>query len=128
MKTALIIIGGIAFLACAYYYNRRKHAVPMTPEQALDSAFDELIKTSALEEIDQLSMDDVIAYFKGLKMRKGIDTPIVAQTNRDDHKIYMLATFNEKTDEFENYKLIMPKIVTEDFLSTVGQEKLIVLN
>lgn len=135
MKTALIIIGGIAFLACAYYYNKRKHAMDnssqqaenITPEQAVDKAFDELIKISTPEEIDQLSMDDVSAYFRGLKMRRGVDIPIVAQTIRDNHKIYMLVTFNEKTNELENYKLIMPKSVTESLLTAIGQEKLIVL-
>lgn len=127
MKTAIIIIGSIAFLACAYYYNKRKHAVTMTPQQALDAAFDDIIKTSAPEEIDQLSRDDVLAYFKGLKLQKGIDTPIVAQTIRNDSKIYMLATYNEKTDEIENYKLIIPKSVTEDLLTVIGQEKLITL-
>lgn len=133
MKTALIIIGGIAFLACAYYYNKRKHAMDnspqqagnITPEQAVDMVFDELIKTSAPEEIDQLSMDDVVAYFKGLKLQSGVDLPIVAQTIRDNHKIYMLVTFNEKTNELENYKLIVPKSVTEDLLTAIGQEKLI---
>ena len=128
MKTALIIIGGIAFLACAYYYHKRKHAVPMTPEQALDAAFDELIKTSVPEEIDQLSMADVVAYFKGLKLHKGTDVAFVAQTIQDDRKIYMLASFNEETNEIENYKLILPKSVTEDLLSAIGQDKMMVLN
>ncbi len=128
MKTALIIIGGIAFLACAYYYNKRKHAEPMTPEQALDAAFDELIETSSPEEIDQLSMADVAVYFRGLKLHKGTDVPFVAQTIRDDRKIYMLASFNEETNEIENYKLILPKSVTEDLLSAIGQEKLVVIN
>lgn len=128
MKTALIIIGGIAFLACAYYYNKRKHAVPMTPEQALDAVFDELIKTSVPEEIDQLSMADVVAYFKGLKLHKGTDAAFVAQTIQDDRKIYMLASFNEETNEIENYKLILPKSVTEDLLSAIGQDKMMVLN
>lgn len=136
MKTALIIIGGIAFLACAYYYNKRKHTMDIspqqakniTPEQAVDMAFDELFQISEPEEIDQLTMYDVMAYFKGLKLRKEVDIPFLAQTIRDNHKIYMLVTFNDKTNELENYKLIMPKSVTEDILSAMGQEKMIILN
>lgn len=128
MKTALIVIGCIGFLACAYYYNKRKHAVTMTPQQALDIAFDDIIKKSAPEEIDKLSMEDVVAYFKGLKLQSGIDIPFLAQTIRNDSKIYLLGTYNEKTNEIENYKLIMPKSVKEDLLTVIGEEKLIVFN
>ena len=128
MKTAFIIIGGIAFLACAYYYNKRKHAKAMTPEQALDRVFDDIIKTSAPEEIERLSMDDVVLYFKGLKLRKSVDLPLIAQSILNNRKIYLLATYNEETESIENHKLIMPESATEDLLSAIGEEKLIILN
>ena len=128
MKTTLIIIGGIAFLACAYYYHKRKSPVTMTPEQALDDFLDNLLNTSATEQVEQLSMEDVVAYFKGLQLQQGTDIPIVAQTSRDSRKIYILGTFNEKTHEFEKYKLVAPNVVTEDLITAIGEEKMIVLN
>ena len=128
MKTTIIIIAGIAFLACAYYYHKRKNAVTMTPEQAFDAFLEDLLNSSEVEQVEQLSMEDVVAYFKGLRLHKGIDTPIVTQTIRDERKIYILGTFNSGTNEFENYKLIVPQSVNDDILTAMGQEKLITLD
>lgn len=126
MKTTIIIIAGIAFLACAYYYHKRKQEGQITPELEIDyeSLFDQLVP----EDIEQLSKADVIAYFKGLNLKKGIHIPFVAQTLGDSRKIYLLALYNENTQEIENYKAIAPSSVDQDLLDLIGQERMIVLN
>ena len=128
MKTTLIIIGGIAFLACAYYYhkNKQKAVASKTPEEALEDFLQD--PEIELEEVEQLSMEDVVAYFKGLQLKNGKDIPYIAQTTREGRKMYMLGTYNEDNIEIANYKFIVPDVVTEDFLSAIGEEKMIVLN
>lgn len=131
MNTTLIVLGGIALLACAYCYHKNKQkqvetaVKPMTPEEALDALFKEL--EIEPEEVEQLSMVDVGSYFRGLHLRKEKDIPFIAQTTRDGRKMYLLATFNEVKNEVENYKLIAPNVVADDLTSVIREEKLVVL-
>lgn len=81
--------------------------------------------------------DYVVDYFKGLILRKGRDVPFIA----DEHKIADLihqapvkdvgifeATYNEDTNEIENYRALEADEMDPQLKSVLGNEKLVVLS
>lgn len=79
----------------------------------------------------------VVDYFRGLRLRKGKDIPFIA----DEHKIADLihqapqksvgifeATYNEDTNEIENYRALEADEMDPRLKSVLGNEKLVVLN
>lgn len=79
----------------------------------------------------------VVDYFKGLMLRKGKDVPFIA----DEHKIADLihqapqknvgifeGTYNEDTNEIENYRALEADEMDPQLKSVLENEKLVVLN
>lgn len=66
MKTFIIILVVVAFLtACYLYYRRHPRAETLSEQEP--------------EVLDgELKMSDVVAYFKTLMLRRGVDVPFVA--------------------------------------------------
>lgn len=126
MNTLFYVIGIGAVLAFAYAYHRRKHPQPRTPEQALDEFMNGLQSDS--ETVEQLTMQDCAAYFRALNLRKNRDVPFIAQRLRQGKKEYLLGTYNQASNEIENYKLIAPNSVDNAVLEALGNERMVVLN
>ena len=107
--------------------------------EALDSFFEFVgeIISWIIDGIISL-IEHVVDYFKGLKLRKGRDIPFIADENHQ--KIRQLikqapqknvgifeTTYNEDTDEIENYRSIEADELGEDIKDILQNEPLVVL-
>ena len=81
--------------------------------------------------------DYVVDYFKGLKLRKGRDIPFIADENKLADLIHQAptknvgifeGTYNEDTNEIENYRAIEADELEPKFKDILGNEKLVVLS
>lgn len=104
---------------------------------ALESLF-ERIKDIARKVINGVLsfFQHVVDYFRGLKLRKGRDIPTVGDLNKLRDVIHQApvkdvgifeATYNEDTDELENYRLLEADELDEKTEAVLGNEKLVVL-
>ncbi|MCF0186230.1 MAG: hypothetical protein HUJ98_07065 [Bacteroidaceae bacterium] len=82
-------------------------------------------------------MDHVVDYFKGLKLRKGKDIPFIADEKKIADLIHKApernvgifeATYNEDTNEIENYRALEADEMDDDLKKVLGKEKLVVLS
>ncbi len=82
--------------------------------------------------------EHIVDYFKGLNLRKNRDIPFIANENHE--KIRQLikqapqknvgifeATYNEDTDEIENYRIIEADGLGDDVRNLLQDEPLVVL-
>lgn len=81
--------------------------------------------------------DHVVSYFKGLRLRKGRDIPFIADENKIADLIHKApeknvgifeATYNEDTNEIENYRAVEADEMDSQLKSVLGKEKLVVLS
>lgn len=79
----------------------------------------------------------VVDYFKGLKLRRGKDIPFIADENKIADLIHKApeknvgifeATYNEDTNEIENYRALEADEMDSQLKSVLGNEKLVVLS
>ena len=114
------------------YKKGRKSVVPQ-----IDGSLDGIKP----EEVDKLNMSDVVAYFRDLQLKKGVDVPFIANAEapqvRDILKnvsypatgtTFVLGSLNENTNNIENCRLIVAKEVGKDVVEAMGQDPLIVLS
>ncbi len=78
----------------------------------------------------------VVDYFKGLKLRKGKDIPFIAEKSKIAELIHNAptkdvgifeATYNEDTNEIENYRALQADEMDSKLKTVLGDEKLVVL-
>lgn len=134
MSSTIFIIGGLALVGLTYYsYQRRKNLKSVSTDDYLRNFS---IDGAEFETVESLSLNDVVSYFKGLKLRKGHDIPFICNLHKDGilkyqpslNHAFMVATFNEDTNDVENYKLIETNSVELELLNIIGDEKLVVLS
>lgn len=81
----------------------------------------------------------VVDYFKGLKLRQGRDIPFIADEtklkiadkihNAPVKNVHIFeATYNEDTEEIENYRSIAADEIDPELKAVLGKEELVVLN
>jgi len=81
----------------------------------------------------------VVQYFKGLVLRKNRDVPFIANENSQRLREMLHqapvknvgifeATYNEDTDEIENYRSLEADSLDPEIKSVLGNEPLVVLN
>lgn len=125
MDNSVLIIGGIAVVGIACYcYYRRKHRL----NRKVDEILSDLTGKVCPEKIETLAMSDVVDYFKSLKLTKGKDIPFIAKFTKNGAVSYLLATFDEETNEACNYKYVTPNSIDEELKKCIGNEKMVVLN
>ena len=82
-------------------------------------------------------VDYVVDYFRGLKLRKGHDVPFIADETKIADLIHQApvkdvgifeATYNEDTNEIENYRAVEADEMDPQLKSVLGNEKLVVLS
>lgn len=105
---------------------------------AIDTLFDVIGELVAIVIEGILSLvDHVINYFKGLRLRKGKDIPFIADEKKIADLIHKApeknvgifeATFNEDTNEIENYRAIEADEMDPQVQKVLGNEKLVVLS
>lgn len=105
---------------------------------AIDTLFDVIGELVAIVIEGILSLvDHVINYFKGLRLRKGKDIPFIADEKKIADLIHKApeknvgifeATFNEDTNEIENYRAIEADEMDPQIQKVLGDEKLVVLS
>ena len=80
--------------------------------------------------------DAVVGYFKGLILRKGRDIPFIANQEKLKDIIHQApvkdvgifeGTYNEDTDEIENYRMVEADELDSETKKILGDEKLVVL-
>ena len=127
------VLGAIVCWVAYYMYKKgRKSVVPQ-----IDGSLDGIKP----EEVDKLNMSDVVAYFRGFQLKKGVDVPFIANAEaplvRDILKnvsypatgtTFVLGSLNENTNNIENCRLIVAKEVGKDVVEAMGQDPLIVLS
>ncbi len=127
MSNTLLILGGIALVGIGYYsYKRKKAKETVSKEMRIGELLN--LHSEEIEKVEKLSLLDVVNYFKGLQLKKGIDVPFVGKDINESMTIYILGTYNEEKQELNNLKVISPDSVDEDLLKVVGNEKLVVLS
>lgn len=81
----------------------------------------------------------VVQYFKGLKLRKNRDIPFIANKNSEKFREMLdkapvkdvgifEGTYNEDTNEIENYRSLEADSLDPEIASALGNEPLVVLN
>lgn len=91
------------------------------------------------EFVEVLRLLDVINYFKSLQLRKGHDIPFIANAKHSMVQSMLnasneypfalvLGTYNEDTDEIENYRFVQTNEIDNEILSILGEEPLVVLS
>lgn len=128
-----IAIGAVIIGGAVYLVSRNK-----TVSKSIKDKIDESLKKKILsssEDVDELRMADVVAFFKSKNLVKGRDIPFVATVagfskvvslpNKENG--YILGVYNEAKDDLTEIKLVYAKSVDEKFKSTIGNEQLIVL-
>lgn len=132
MSDTLLIIGGIALVGIAYYcYQRRKSQQTASVKGkavSRDELINQIVKDLPAEKVDRLALSDVANYFKSLNLKKGRDVPFVALTTKNGLKSYLIAIFNEETNEITNYKLISPGSIDDELIKVLGNETFVVLS
>lgn len=155
MKTFLFICG-IALVVLAFYGNKKrqdKHLlqeeqgqpterpdkIPPTIIDRIKKAFGKKIESPEEPEfVEVLRLMDIVDYFKSLKLRKGHDIPFVANAkhpkiqemlNDQSERPFALfvATYNEDTDNIENYRFIETNEINDEIIVLLGDEPLVVL-
>lgn len=80
--------------------------------------------------------DYIVDYFKGLLLRRGRDIPFIADEKKIADLIHKApvkdvgifeATYNEDTNEIENYRALEADGMDSQLKSILGNEKLVVL-
>lgn len=105
---------------------------------AIGSFFEKIVDFVAWVIDGILSLTEyVVDYFKGLKLRKGRDIPFIADENKIADLIHKApekkvgifeATYNEDTNEIENYRALEADEMDPQLKSVLGNEKLVVLS
>ena len=125
MSNTLLILCGVALVGVAYYsYRRRKSQKPVSKEQLIKNLVDNL----DTEVVDRLTLFDVTNYFKSLQLKKGRDMPFIAKAVKNGIDSYLLAAFNEETNDMINYKLISPKSIDDELMKILENDTLVVLS
>lgn len=125
MNNTLLIIGGLALVGIAYYsYQRRKSQKTVSKEELINS----LVSKMDSELVEQLALSDVVNYFKGLRLKKGVDIPFIASTTKNGKKAFLLAVYNEEGNEITNGKLLSPESIDDKLCETIGNETFVVLS
>ncbi|MCF0186229.1 MAG: hypothetical protein HUJ98_07060, partial [Bacteroidaceae bacterium] len=109
---SIILFGGFAY----YCYKRRKALPAPTKEELVQR----LANTLQAEMVENLVLNDVVSYFKSFQLKKGVDTPFIAVTNKGGIKSYVLATYNETTATVNHGRLISPNSIDDDFQNLIG--------
>ena len=132
MNSRIWIILGVgigSYAAYRFYKNNSRKEVKEPTESKIKP-----------EIADYLCMQDVIGYFKGLKLKKGEDKPFIAQGEEmkkgldladkkyDGLEIICLGRLNGKSDEIMNFQALACKEVGKDIKEILGSDKLVVLN
>lgn len=82
-------------------------------------------------------VEHVVGYFKGLKLRKGRDVPFIADEQKLAEMIHgapvvecgiFEGTYNEETNEIENYRVIAGDGLDSSIKQILDKEKLVVLS
>lgn len=125
MSNLLLIVGGIALIGVAYYsYQRRKSQKTISKEEQINS----IVSKMDSEPVDKLALSDVVNYFKGLCLKKGIEIPFIASTTKNGKKTFLLAAYNEDSHNIEKWKLISPESIDDELEKIIGNETLVVLS
>lgn len=83
--------------------------------------------------------EHVVDYFRGLRLRKGIETVFLGNANKQQFKDLLRkapvkkvglfeATYNEDTDEIGNYRFLEADEMDDKIRSVLGNETLVVLS
>lgn len=123
-------IGVVSYVSYRLYKSSRKCESSSIEE-------DDKIKP---EVVDYLGMKDVVGYFKGLNLRKGIDKPFIAQgedvkkgldltdPKYDGLEIICLGRHEGPSDEIKDFKALACKEVGNDVKEILVSDKLVVLS
>ena len=153
MKTFLIICG-VALIALALYGRKHQQIKQLPPHQGdneqdspslLEKIF-EIFKRRKIsvpelktEFVERLSLMEVVDYFKSLHLTKEKDIPFVANAkhpkiqemlNDQSERPFALfvATYNEDTDNIENYRSIEANELDDEIKNILGDEPIVVLS
>lgn len=133
MDNIVKIVAFLVFLGfCYYWYMTKKQ------KKTIDINLLRNLKVELKPEmVEALSLGDVISYFKGLQLKKEKDIPFICNAQKNENLInfqsnatycYLIATYNEETNEIENYKLLETNKVDSQLLNVIANEKLVVLS
>lgn len=144
MKTIVISVCVLAFLIFSYFYYVNNANKLSSRRIGKKLKFLDVDKDVTVETIDNLSLNDVITYFKSLSLKKGRDIPFIVNANNEevrtffsfidpesnfDKGIYLLvATYNEESETIENYKFFSVESIDDGLKEAIGDEPLVVLN
>jgi hypothetical protein len=107
---------------------------------ALETLFDWIGEIVSIIIEGVISMfDHVVQYFKGLRLRRHRDTPFIANENSQRFREMLHqapvknvgifeGTYNEDTDEIENYRSLEADSLDPQIKQALGNEPLVVLN
>ena len=157
MKTFLIICGIALVVLAFYGNKKRQgkhllqeeqgqpterpYKIPPTIIDRIKKAFGKKSESQEAfgpEFVEVLRLMDIVDYFKSLKLRKGHDIPFVANAkhpkiqemlNDQSERPFALfvATYNEDTDNIENYRSIEANELDDEIKNIFGDEPLVVL-
>lgn len=87
-----------------------------------------MVRNNAVEEVDNLTLDEITTYFKALNLSKDNDVPFVATVMNGGRKLYIFGTFDESKNKISNTKVILPKQVDGRLDSLMKDSNFVVLS
>lgn len=88
--------------------------------------------------VDSLDVSDVVQFFKSFELNPNQDNPFICTDSKkimrmikmpdlNDNIPVVLGSYNKNTDEIEPLQLVMVKNLSNDIVSLMGNEKLVLL-
>lgn len=135
MKVTIIIVVIVALgAAITFFLLRRKKQNSKIECKLSHSPFPQNIIE---EKVDTIIYTDIVAYFKSLPLIKGQDTPFMATYKFYEHIItpitdpkttLLIGTFNEKTNNLENVKIIMARSFDNRTKEILSKDSILAIN
>ncbi|MBQ9508592.1 MAG: hypothetical protein IJJ78_09235 [Paludibacteraceae bacterium] len=138
MKTVVICVACLLGAGAIFYFYKRGHKIRL---KASDIANKKAENITA-EIIDgELKMTDVVAWFKGLSLKKDEDIPFIANAKLGEFKnlfkdiefddtkeAIFFGVFNQERHEITNANLIQATSIDNQLKDVLGNESLVILN
>ena len=132
MTGTILTIGAVCAIAYAVYKRKQNKYITLNDNNTETSIVD-----------GELCFTDVIAYFKGLNLKKGEDIPFICRESQRTKEIFniyrpefkqagytwlFIGVYNENSEEITNYKVIYAKSLDKAITDTFNGEDLVILN
>lgn len=119
----IVVVAGVATAYFLYKRNRKRHVKIDLP----------------IDEVHELSLADVVGFFKSLQLNKDKDEPFIATSDKikelvnvpedmQGKQLVLLGVYDSKTDTFDPLKLMAVEHLSQEIVNLMGNDPLVKLS